>query len=79
MVGPIQGTLLTYETFTAFLSSRRAARGTMTLPVFDGNGPPGMTFSAFRIMVNNRWMQVPVGYAVENGIFAPPIGARSSF
>ncbi|MBV8574317.1 MAG: cytochrome ubiquinol oxidase subunit I, partial [Acetobacteraceae bacterium] len=28
-------------------------------------------FSAFWIMVNNSWMQVPVGYVVENGAFVP--------
>jgi len=27
----------------------------------------GTTLSAFWIMVNNSWMQVPVGYVVENG------------
>jgi cytochrome d ubiquinol oxidase subunit I len=31
----------------------------------------GTTFSAFWIMVNNSWMQVPVGYMMENGAFAP--------
>ena len=31
----------------------------------------GTTFSAFWIMVNNSWMQVPVGYVVENGAFVP--------
>jgi cytochrome bd ubiquinol oxidase subunit I len=31
----------------------------------------GTTFSAFWIMGNNSWMQVPVGYPVENGIFVP--------
>jgi cytochrome bd ubiquinol oxidase subunit I len=31
----------------------------------------GTTFSAFWIMVNNSWMQAPVGYAIENGIFVP--------
>jgi cytochrome bd ubiquinol oxidase subunit I len=31
----------------------------------------GTTFSAFWIMVNNSWMQVPVGYALENGVFVP--------
>ena len=31
----------------------------------------GTTFSAFWIMVNNSWMQVPVGYVVENGVFVP--------
>jgi cytochrome d ubiquinol oxidase subunit I len=31
----------------------------------------GTTFSAFWIMVNNSWMQVPVGYALEKGIYVP--------
>src|SRR5262249_51056480 len=31
----------------------------------------GTTLSAFWIMVNNSWMQVPVGYVVQNGQFAP--------
>jgi cytochrome d ubiquinol oxidase subunit I len=31
----------------------------------------GTTFSAFWIMGSNSWMQVPVGYAVENGMFVP--------
>jgi len=31
----------------------------------------GTTFSAFWIMVNNSWMQVPVGYVTENGAFVP--------
>jgi cytochrome bd ubiquinol oxidase subunit I len=31
----------------------------------------GTTLSAFWIMVNNSWMQVPVGYALENGAFVP--------
>src|SRR4029077_1563075 len=29
----------------------------------------GTTLSAFWIMINNSWMQVPVGYVVENGMF----------
>src|ERR1700716_1169913 len=80
MSGPIQGPLLSYETFTAFtleagffgvlifgrsrvapwfylLSTAMVALGTMV--------------SAFWIMVNNSWMQVPVGYVVENGAFVP--------
>ena len=32
----------------------------------------GTTFSAFWIMVNNSWMQVPVGYAMEHGIAVAP-------
>jgi len=31
----------------------------------------GTTLSAFWIMINNSWMQVPVGYVVENGAFVP--------
>jgi len=31
----------------------------------------GTTLSAFWIMVNNSWMQVPVGYVVESGRFVP--------
>src|SRR4030081_1234633 len=31
----------------------------------------GTTLSAFWIMVNNSWMQVPVGYVVQNGAFVP--------
>jgi cytochrome d ubiquinol oxidase subunit I len=78
--GPIQGPLLTYETFTAFaleasffgvlLFGRQRVTpwfylfSTVMVAV-------GTTFSAFWIMVNNSWMQVPVGYAVQNGAFAP--------
>jgi cytochrome d ubiquinol oxidase subunit I len=31
----------------------------------------GTTLSAFWIMINNCWMQVPVGYVIENGVFVP--------
>ena len=31
----------------------------------------GTTLSAFWIMANNSWMQVPVGYVVDNGVIAP--------
>jgi cytochrome bd ubiquinol oxidase subunit I len=31
----------------------------------------GTTLSAFWIMVNNSWMQVPIGYVVQNGAFVP--------
>jgi cytochrome d ubiquinol oxidase subunit I len=31
----------------------------------------GTTLSAFWIMVNNSWMQVPVGYVIQNGSFVP--------
>ncbi len=29
------------------------------------------TLSAFWILVNNSWMQHPVGYVVENGVYVP--------
>src|SRR6202046_3919102 len=78
--GPIQGPLLTYETFTAFLleasffgillfGRQRIAPWVYLLST--AMVALGTTFSAFWIMVNNSWMQVPVGYVVENGMFVP--------
>jgi cytochrome d ubiquinol oxidase subunit I len=78
--GPIQGPLLAYETFTAFMLE--ASFFGVLLFGRDRVKPQfylfatamvalGTTFSAFWIMVNNSWMQVPVGYAVENGMYAP--------
>ena len=80
MSGPIQGPLLSYETFTAFM-----LEATFFGVLIFGRSrvPPwlyllstamvalGTTFSAFWIMVNNSWMQVPVGYAMENGVAVP--------
>jgi cytochrome d ubiquinol oxidase subunit I len=80
MSGPIQGPLLMYETFTAFM-----LEATFFGVLIFGRGrvPPwfylfstamvalGTTFSAFWIMVNNSWMQVPSGYVVENGLYVP--------
>src|ERR1700760_3931732 len=80
MSGPIQGPLLMYETFTAFM-----LEATFFGVLIFGRSrvPPwfylfstamvalGTTLSAFWIMVNNSWMQVPVGYVVENGFFVP--------
>src|SRR6195256_3572478 len=80
MSGPIQGPLLVYETFTAF-----ALEASFFGILLFGRTrvPPwfylfstamvalGTTFSAFWIMGNNSWMQVPVGYVMENGVFAP--------
>src|ERR1700740_928008 len=80
MSGPIQGPLLMYETFTAFM-----LEATFFGVLIFGRSrvPPwfylfstamvalGTTFSAFWIMVNNSWMQVPSGYVVENGMFVP--------
>jgi len=78
--GPIQGPLLTYEAFTAFaleasffgvllFGRQRVAPWFYLLST--AMVALGTTFSAFWIMVNNSWMQVPVGYVVENGIFVP--------
>src|ERR1700749_2705436 len=78
--GPIQGPLLTYETFTAFLLEASffgvLLFGRQRVPpwlylVSTAMDALGTTSSAFWIMVNNSWMQVPVGYAVENGMFVP--------
>jgi cytochrome bd ubiquinol oxidase subunit I len=80
MSGPIQGPLLAYETFTAF-----ALEATFFGVLIFGRSrvPPwfyllstamvafGTTLSAFWITTNNSWMQVPVGYTIENGVFVP--------
>jgi cytochrome bd ubiquinol oxidase subunit I len=80
MAGSIQGVLLSYETFTAF-----ALEASFFGVLLFGRSrvPPwfylfstamvalGTTLSAFWIMVNNSWMQAPVGYVVENGVFVP--------
>src|SRR2546421_1896657 len=80
MSGPIQGVLLSYETFTAFaleasffgilLFGRSRVRPWFYL-FSTAMVALGTTLSAFWIMVNNSWMQVPVGYVVENGMFVP--------
>src|SRR5919197_4344972 len=80
MSGPIQGPLLSYETFTAFALEA----GFFGVLLFGRSRVPpwfylfstamvalGTTLSAFWIMINNSWMQVPVGYVVENGSFVP--------
>jgi cytochrome bd ubiquinol oxidase subunit I len=88
MSGPIQGPLLSYETFTAF-----ALEASFFGVLIFGRSrvPPwfylfstamvalGTTLSAFWIMVNNSWMQVPVGYVVENGVFVPDDWTRIIF
>lgn len=79
-VGSIQGVLLSYETFTAFFLE---ASFFGILLLGRPRVPPwfylfstamvalGTTLSAFWILVNNSWMQAPVGYAIENGEFVP--------
>jgi cytochrome bd ubiquinol oxidase subunit I len=76
--GPIQGPLLTYEIFTAFaleasffgvlpFGRRRVAPWFYLLST--AMVALGTTFAAFWIIINNRWMQTPVGYALEEGAF----------
>ena len=77
MSGPIQGPLLSYETFTAF-ALEASFFGVLLFgrqrvaPWFYLSSTAmvalGTTLSAFWIMVNNSWMQVPVGYALESGV-----------
>jgi cytochrome bd ubiquinol oxidase subunit I len=80
MSGPIQGPLLSYEAFTAFALEA----GFFGVLVFGRTRVPawlylfstgmvalGTTLSAFWIMVNNSWMQVPTGYVLQHGEFAP--------
>src|ERR1700684_2944821 len=80
MSGPIQGPLLMYETFTAFmleasffgvlLFGRSRVRPWFYL--FSTTMVAlGTTLSAYWIMVNNSWMQVPTGYVASNGTFTP--------
>jgi cytochrome d ubiquinol oxidase subunit I len=78
--GPIQGPLLSYETFTAFmleasffgvlLFGKNKVRPSFYL-FSTAMVALGTTLSAFWIMANNSWMQVPVGYVMENGAFVP--------
>jgi cytochrome d ubiquinol oxidase subunit I len=78
--GPIQGPLLAYETFTAFaleasffgiLLFGRPRVAPWFYLFSTAMMALGTTFSAFWILANNSWMQVPVGYVVENGVFVP--------
>jgi cytochrome bd ubiquinol oxidase subunit I len=80
MSGPIQGPLLSYETFTAFMLEAsffgilvfgrdRVRPGFYLFSV--AMVALGTTLSAFWIMINNSWMQVPVGYVEQNGMFVP--------
>jgi cytochrome bd ubiquinol oxidase subunit I len=78
--GPIQGPLITYETFTAFALEASffgvlifgRPRVSPVLYFFSTLMVAlGTTFSAFWIMVNNSWMQAPVGYEIQNGAFVP--------
>jgi cytochrome d ubiquinol oxidase subunit I len=86
--GPIQGPLISYETFTAFVLE---ASFFGILLFGRSRVPPwfyllstamvalGTTLSAYWIMVNNSWMQVPTGYVVDHGIFNPTDWPRILF
>jgi cytochrome d ubiquinol oxidase subunit I len=79
--GPIQGPLLVYETFTAF-ALEASFFGVL---IFARDRVPrwfylfscvmvalGTTLSAFWIMINNSWMQAPIGiHVAANGTFVP--------
>lgn len=78
--GPIQGPLLAYESFTAFALEASFfgvlifGRSRVSPRVFFFSTAMvalGTTLSAFWIMVNNSWMQAPVGYAASGGVFVP--------
>ncbi len=78
--GDIQGVLISYETFTAFaleasffgilVFGRSRVRPWFYL-FSTAMVSLGTSLSAFWIMVNNSWMQVPLGYAVEHGTYVP--------
>jgi cytochrome bd ubiquinol oxidase subunit I len=78
--GPIQGPLLSYEAFTAFfleasffgiLLFGRPRVAPWFYLFSTAMVALGTTLSAFWIMANNSWMQVPTGYVVQNGAFVP--------
>jgi cytochrome bd ubiquinol oxidase subunit I len=78
--GPIQGPLLSYETFTAFfleasffgiLLFGRPRVAPWFYLFSTAMVALGTTLSAFWIMANNSWMQVPTGYVVQNGAYVP--------
>ncbi|MCP2216049.1 cytochrome ubiquinol oxidase subunit I [Bradyrhizobium elkanii] len=88
MAGPVQGPLLSYETFTAF-ALEAAFFGILIFgrprvqPWFylfsTAMVALGTTLSAFWILTNNTFMQVPVGYVVQNGMFVPTDWAKIIF
>ena len=79
--GAIQGPLLGYESFTAFAIEASF----FAVLMFGRSRVPrwfylfscimvafGTTMSSFWIMVNNSWMQYPVGYTIDaEGVFVP--------
>src|SRR6201995_5608885 len=86
--GPVQGPLLTYEPFTAFfleasffgiLLFGRPRVAPWFYLFSTAMVALGTTLSAFWIMVNNSWMQVPTGYVVQSGAFVPEEWGRILF
>jgi cytochrome d ubiquinol oxidase subunit I len=86
--GPIQGPLLVYESFTAFALEAAFfgvliyGRSRVSAGMYFSSSLMvclGTTFSAFWIMVNNSWMQFPVGYEIVNGDFYPTDWAKIIF
>src|SRR5271163_529889 len=80
MSGPIQGVLLSYETFTAFfleasffgiLLFGRSRVAPWFYLFSTAMVALGTTLSAFWILANNTWMQVPVGYIMDHGVAVP--------
>src|SRR5271168_512216 len=78
--GPIQGVLLSYETFTAFaleasffgiLLFGRSRVAPWFYLFSTAMVALGTTLSAFWILANNTWMQVPVGYIMDHGVAVP--------
>jgi cytochrome bd ubiquinol oxidase subunit I len=85
MSGPIMGVLLSYETFLAFFLEASffgillfgRSRVSPRFYLFStAMVALGTTMSAFWILANNSWMQVPVGYVVQNGRFVPDDWAK---
>jgi cytochrome bd ubiquinol oxidase subunit I len=85
MSGPIMGVLLSYETFLAFFLEASffgillfgRSRVSPRFYLFStAMVALGTTLSAFWILANNSWMQVPAGYVVENGRFVPDDWAK---
>src|ERR1700757_42115 len=88
MSGPIQGPLLAYETFTAFfleasffgiLLFGRSRVAPWFYLFSTAMVALGTTLSAFWIMANNSWMQVPVGYVMDHGMAVPDDWAKILF
>jgi len=78
--GPIQGPLLGYEAFTAFMleatffSVMLLGRERVSPRVYFFSCcmvSLGTMFSSFWILANNSWMQAPLGHTIVNGTIIP--------